>query len=229
MKKMLLMAIVVLMTALQVSAQYKVGDVYNENGVKGMVCYVDESGQHGLIMSFNAAQKNAAHWAKDKDFAEANSPKCFDEDDGLNNMKKLEEFISKKGLSWSDFPLFEWARSLGEGWYIPAKNELQKLGKGLNGGSLNDFNAKNYKDYEKTIKKNKGDGMFNNGRFYMMLSSTEAAVGVYAMMMAESNGSALKTLAIGGYAKGDLMVGPGGSKYIKMQAITFQSRAVHTF
>ena len=229
MKRMILMAVAVLMAALQVSAQYKVGDVYNENGVKGMVCYVDDSGQHGLVMSFKCALKKSAPWAKDKDFAEANSPKCFDEEDGMNNMKKLEEYINKKGLSWSDFPLFEWARSLGDGWYIPAKNELQKLAKGLNGGSMKGYNSKNYKGMLKTISKNKGDALMDKGQFFSMLSSTEASIGVYNLMMSESEGSMVKGIVVGGYVKGDFTVGPGGQKFMKMMGMMYHSRAVHKF
>ncbi len=40
-----------LLVAASASAQYKVGDFYNENGKQGIVFEVDESGRHGKIVS----------------------------------------------------------------------------------------------------------------------------------------------------------------------------------
>ena len=65
MKKLLLL--VVAMTAiLSAYAQYKVGDIYNANGLKGLVVDVDASGKHGLILSLEESDKD---WIEDETLA----------------------------------------------------------------------------------------------------------------------------------------------------------------
>ncbi len=45
---------------------------------------------------------------------------------GKENMKNVIEFCNAKEISMETyFPLFAWAQSLGEGWYIPGIDELQ--------------------------------------------------------------------------------------------------------
>ena len=129
MKKYLLMLVGALMlvscgTTKYVSPQsastiYKVGDIYNQNGVKGIVVLVDASRQHGLIMSLEASKGS---WCSKKDLRY--STNAFFEDDGEKNMIAIENCIKENNATWDDFPIFQWARSLGDGWYIPAKNEL---------------------------------------------------------------------------------------------------------
>lgn len=112
------------------SSTYKVGDMYNQNGLKGVVVKVDASGQHGLIMSLEGVKET---WTADKKFDfETNA---FYEDDGQKNMEAIAKYIESGNASWSDFPLFNWARSLGEGWYIPAKDEAAEIWKNMNGGT----------------------------------------------------------------------------------------------
>ena len=36
----------------------RIGDIYNRDGIKGVVVYVDNSGVHGLIMSLDEAFLN---------------------------------------------------------------------------------------------------------------------------------------------------------------------------
>lgn len=101
------------------STTYKVGDIYNQNGVKGIVVYVDASHQHGLIMSLETSKGS---WCSKKNLRY--STNAFFEDDGEMNMIAIENCIKENNATWDDFPIFQWARSLGDGWYIPAKNEL---------------------------------------------------------------------------------------------------------
>ena len=49
--KHVLMIIIAILGCAVANAQYKVGDIYNNDGIKGIVVKVDNSGQHGLIMS----------------------------------------------------------------------------------------------------------------------------------------------------------------------------------
>ncbi len=191
MKKILFLLAFVFASATVSMAQYKVGDYYEKDGVKGIVVRVDATGEHGLIMSLD---KCAKKWLKDKD-AKFNT-NAFHEDDGEKNMAVIEEYLKENGQTWEIFPYFEWCKSLGEGWYAPAADELRDILKMINGGE-GKYNAKHMKKINKLIKKNKGDGLINSG--YMgsncpqsMYSSTESDGGmVYTLYFKENMSSAL--------------------------------------
>jgi hypothetical protein len=182
MKRIFVVMIVAVMCAISVNAQVKLGQIYELGGVKGLVAYVDESGQHGLLLSLQESDKD---WLADMSLElETNA---FYEDDGMKNMEAIAKYIADKNISWARFPLFEWARSLGDGWYIPSRTELNTIWKTLNGGNL-DFNKKAcklWKGYDKLVKKAGGDSFFcanasTGGVFKMMagmISSTEAEGG----------------------------------------------------
>ena len=147
----------VLITHLYATAQYKIGDIYSRDGLKGLVVSVDDSGNHGLILSLEECNKN---WLADK--SHAMNTAAFHEEDGMKNMEALETYVVENNLSWDLFPLFEWARNLGEGWYIPSRDELTLIWKNLNGGNL-DFNKKAcklWKKHDKAVKKAGGDSFF---------------------------------------------------------------------
>ena len=101
------------------STTYKVGDIYNQGGVKGIVVEVDGSGRHGKIMSLESSK---GKWLANKDLKFATN--AFYEDDGEKNLDAIAACIKENDASWNDFPIFQWARSLGDGWYVPSKNEL---------------------------------------------------------------------------------------------------------
>ena len=98
---------------------YKVGDYYNVNGKKGVVFWVDESGKHGKIVSLSESS-NGLLWSSD-----TNEQKRLigadDKDNGANNIA-----VVKHISDWqSKYPAFKWCADLGEGWYLPAINELR--------------------------------------------------------------------------------------------------------
>lgn len=109
---------------------YAIGDLYNQNGVKGIVVKVDDSGMHGTIMSLESSKD---FWISDNDLKfETNA---FYEDDGMKNMDAIEAYVNSGKANWTNFPLFNWARSLGDGWYIPSKNEALEIWVNMNGGN----------------------------------------------------------------------------------------------
>ena len=98
---------------------YKIGDYYNKDGKKGVVFWVDASGKHGKIVSLTESE-NALLWSSNeneqKKLIGANS-----ETDGAYNMS-----VVKRISNWqSKYPAFKWCADLGEGWYLPAIEELK--------------------------------------------------------------------------------------------------------
>lgn len=235
MKKIMLSIIALVSSISMVQAQtYKIGDVYDKGGVKGVVFYVDDSGEHGLLVSPSGFE---GKWCK-KEQAN-NTINCYDEKDGAVNMETIATYIKDNDASWDEFPLFQWARSLGEGWYIPASDELKLLAKAINGGE--EYSEKNINKFAKILKKEKGQGFINKGLghpddFMNIYSSTEMRDSkglVFTLFFQESSGSKFGTYMLGKFAKrkGKLILA-GQYKNILTGGLTIKTdfgRAVHKF
>ncbi len=100
------------------SGPYKVGDYYNENGKEGVVFWVDETGQHGKIVSLTETSRTP--WASDEKELKILIG-ADDKENGANNMAKVQQIYDWQ----SKYPAFKWCADLGEGWYLPAIEELK--------------------------------------------------------------------------------------------------------
>jgi hypothetical protein len=97
---------------------YKVGDYYNDGIKEGIVFEVYDGGWHGKIVSLDESEELWAVGAVMKNVTGATS-----KGGGMGNMNKI-----KKQPNWkSNYPAFAWCASLGNGWYLPAKEELLSI------------------------------------------------------------------------------------------------------
>ena len=99
---------------------YKVGDLYNENGLKGVVFEVSADGRSGKIVHLEKS-RNSLNWSN-----ESESKRTI----GANNLYDGEKNMAavKQVPGWKDkYPLFAYCDNLGSGWYIPAKAELEAI------------------------------------------------------------------------------------------------------
>ncbi len=95
---------------------YKVGQKYSKNGKEGLVFYITDEGRHGKIVSDASIEE--MYWSTENSVTGAT-----DMDYGMNNMKIIQEIEG-----WEEkFPAFAWCAELGEGWYLPAQNELNAI------------------------------------------------------------------------------------------------------
>lgn len=183
------------------SGTYKVGDLYNSNGVKGIVVHVDESGQHGLLMSLQGSKEK---WTSDKRFDfETNA---FNEEDGQKNMDAIAKYVESGKASWTDFPLMNWARSLGNGWYIPSRQEALTIMKNMNSGSdaykwttnmtflifIRIHPKNDFEKFDKMQRKYGGEKLVDDGfagtyEPFTMMTSTEGEGGVYGVQFDKSD------------------------------------------
>lgn len=174
--------LMLLMFAFSINAQYKIGDVYCVNGVKGIVVRTDSDGNHGLIMSLDKCSEKWCSDNKSKFLTDA-----FYEDDGEKNMKVIDNYIKENGKSWDLFPFLQWCKNKGDGWYAPAIEEMKSIITAMN-GSVGTYNEYNCHKFDELLKANGGDSMYGNvelpmgGKMvYTMWTSTEANKGkVYA-------------------------------------------------
>lgn len=146
--------------------QYEVGDLYDRNGVKGVVCIVSEEGTHGLVVSLEQIYLPWSEFRK----PDLRTVGAENRTDGEENMRTVEAYIAANGLSWDDFPAFKWCRELGEGWYLPSIDELLTIGHNYNGGSRMKNNRQARNRFNDALKNAGGKRM---DRMVYYFSSTE--------------------------------------------------------
>lgn len=91
---------------------WAVGDYYEVGSVKGVVVWVDESKEHGKIISLD---EKVDIWATGGYNTGAKS-----EEDGKGNTDKVKDINAEL----TAFPAFKWCVAHGEGWYFPAIMEV---------------------------------------------------------------------------------------------------------
>ena len=96
-------------------APYKVGDYYNDGVKEGIVFVVYDGGYHGKIVSVDESRELWVGETVRENFTAATS-----KGDGMGNMNKIKKLPDWK----SNYPAFAWCASLGDGWYLPAVDEL---------------------------------------------------------------------------------------------------------
>lgn len=109
---------------------YKVGDYYDENGKKGVVFWVDGTGQHGKIVHMYEDYVSLTWFNYNSSFLVELGT---DRDDGEKNMALVKSNNMK-----SRYSAFTWCEKSGAGWYLPAIGELEDLA--LDGSVLNAVN-----------------------------------------------------------------------------------------
>lgn len=175
------------------------GDYLEIDGVPGFVFYVDETGEHGLVMSRPALTDKVVKVAKKSGISVETIPdaeisempkdiykkrkKLYSElskklsDDGEDNTAVVLEFCEDKGLSVKEyFPDFYWASNLGEGWFIPGKEELYKFAEFYLGGVGKEYKIKGVMSLSKRAKELSNNavvqGMLSGCGFHGILSSS---------------------------------------------------------
>ena len=146
--------------------RYEVGDLYDRDGVKGVVCIVSDEGTHGLVISLEQIYLTWSEFRK----PDLRTVGAGNRTDGEENMRTVEAYIAANGLSWDDFPAFKWCRDKGEGWYLPAIDELLTIGHNYNGGSRMKNNRQARNKFNDALKDAGGKRM---DRMVYYFSSTE--------------------------------------------------------
>ena len=105
---------------------YKIGDYYNANGKEGIVFEVDVTGRHGKIMAMHDLLEELEWCIKKENDTSWEAEKMIGATDKRDGMKNLE--VVRRIPGWQEkYPVFAACAELGEGWYLPAKKELEKL------------------------------------------------------------------------------------------------------
>ncbi|MBQ8853441.1 MAG: PEGA domain-containing protein [Alistipes sp.] len=100
------------------SALYKVGDYYNDGVKEGVVFEVSADGRSGKIVSMKQSAEKLL-WAPDS----AEQKRLIGADSETNGAVNMAKVKTISGWR-SKYPAFKWCADLGEGWYLPSKEEL---------------------------------------------------------------------------------------------------------
>ena len=103
-------------------AKYKAGEYYKSGLAEGIIAYVDESGEHGLLISLD---EGYTQWSTDYIMLVVQGGE-FSREDGARNTAYI-----KSQENWEElYPAVVWCdnkNALGlSSWYLPAPNELAK-------------------------------------------------------------------------------------------------------
>ena len=97
---------------------YRVGDYYDDGKKQGVVFEVAADGKHGKIVSLTESAKRLM-WSTSSEWTRVIG--ANDKHNGANNMSKVKQIDG-----WREkCPAFAWCADLGEGWYLPAIEELK--------------------------------------------------------------------------------------------------------
>lgn len=95
---------------------YKIGDYYNDGVREGVVFEVTDDGLHGKIVSM---KEDFLQWSSDPN-EKLRLIGADSKTDGAANMAKVKAIVG-----WQNkYPAFAWCADLGDGWYLPANDEL---------------------------------------------------------------------------------------------------------
>ena len=144
------------------TAKYRVGEYYNENGKQGVIFEVSEDGKHGKILSMT---QRYLRWAEQDSPESKRTIKANSTTDGAYNTDRVH---SRPGWQ-KKYPAFKWCGELGEGWYIPAIEELKAF---LLNGDVNDAVNRTLAAQAAPLLNGKIDAHTNTSSY---LSSTESS------------------------------------------------------
>lgn len=99
---------------------YQVGDFYDDGTKQGVVFEVDASGRNGKIVSLEQSEQQ---WCSGAEYHKGIKTGATDQANGMTNQRIIEQINNWR----NKYPAFAWCADLGEGWYLPVIEELQKI------------------------------------------------------------------------------------------------------
>ena len=98
------------------SGCYKIGDIYDQDGKRGIVIALSDDGNHGKIVSIETIQSD---WVTPEQFKKGVVVGAVSLADGKANTDMV---MAREDSDC--YPAHTWCRSLGEDWYLPAIEEV---------------------------------------------------------------------------------------------------------
>lgn len=164
-----------------VSRAYRPGDLFSEGGVRGLVIETSADGRHGLILSLDSHPNTTWSRTFDQDgrYGLEVTLGCVDSKDGWRNCLRLKQLVAEQALVPADLPAYAWCAAKGEGWYLPAEEELAGLWRllGVDAQSLRTTGWRYARKRFKELLSACGGSTIIGTAFMMLWSSTEISAG----------------------------------------------------
>ena len=149
---------------------YRVGDFFEEGSKQGVVFAVSDYGSHGKIVSLTQSEYGL-QWCLDEEGENYVTTGAGAITDGLYNQKKITQI-----RGWRDmYPAFSWCADQGDGWYLPAIDELKILL----------LNKKVHDAVNRTLKAKGATELYNRFAWVNYWSSTEIYTDKYDIYQAK--------------------------------------------
>ena len=117
---MLIMAMLLCNYSFCQEKTYRIGDLYENEDIKGVVFMVNESGTHGKIISID---ETIAPWVA---FAGASIIRVGTQKGEIDGSKNMKIIMNASG--WQEiYTAANWCYKHGEKWYLPSASELQLI------------------------------------------------------------------------------------------------------
>lgn len=106
------------------TTKYKIGDVFNNEGV---IFWIAPDNQSAKLVSPVTQKGSTINYASEV-FTSPSEYRATDANDGTVNVATMKAYASANGKEFTSyFPAAAYCESLGEGWYLPAWNELKTI------------------------------------------------------------------------------------------------------
>ena len=105
-----------------VSNEHFIGEIMMLGKQKGIVFYLDESHQHGKIVSTDSSIKQ---WCSRNEYLAHRDTMSISDDDGMANLKRIQQIPDWELL----YPAFKWCAKKGDAWYLPTIEDYRMMDK----------------------------------------------------------------------------------------------------
>lgn len=123
----------------QVSQVHSIGEIMMLGKQKGIVFYLDESRQHGKIISTDSSIKQ---WCSRNEYLAHRDTMSVSDDNGMANLRRIQQIPDWDLL----YPAFKWCAKKGDAWYLPTIEDYHMIDKqrGLIFDKINDIDEKGW-------------------------------------------------------------------------------------
>lgn len=104
------------------SCEHSIGEIMTLGKQKGIVFYLDESRQHGKIVSSDSSIKQ---WCSTNEYLAHRDTMSISDDEGMANLKRIQKIPSWELL----YPAFKWCAKKGDAWYLPTIEDYRMIDK----------------------------------------------------------------------------------------------------
>ena len=161
--------------------QYSVGDLYNENGVEGVIFAIKEDNNGATWCYLFSMDEEDLQWSTENVYCNCNSAKGI-----WNTYDPFDPVYSRADGGVRDinnYPAFKWCMEHGDGWFLPSYTELNWMWDAITNGER-DFNVPSVAAFNKVLTDHGGTAISQD--YYWSSNEEYAATATLVAFMEDS-------------------------------------------